>query len=311
MAIFSYYEIQTTNETEALTFLRDKLIQHNWNIIVDKIASNKYFIAQIQNNGVYVKFMVQDGQFITAKTSNSYNNNTQDLSTILSYESFNNNGNYILFSLKGLIIFVNSEFLIMFRVVYKYWGTINNICTRLLYLPIFLGKFQSTDQLMSFFVLGEGNDEDWKTIFSESGFGNNSCALYYKDRIFKSTEFRFLGATPNFYYHIFRGNCYYQDNYSSLRRNRINENFPQFFKTAIIEENRFIIKSPIFVKEIINGVEYIYPASETPYYFTYYRGEQDFKDIIEINGKKFMIMPLGLFKDEENNVGIAIEVGNV
>jgi len=329
--VFNYYAFGTSDIDDILYNLKDKLSENGWAIDYDKISTEgklAFHVTDtqcyytIKKNSDYQNLGAFDNHFhpylIDANTDIDTGN---WYSPLLSREA---SGHRSYFVITNSYCLVNSKFCVLLLEGYTYHQPDYP------YLMYYMfGQLEiPNEELQGNFL--------WVTpayAYYYNGYWSGchpgyQVGVYYKDTLCKP-------ATIEDYDNLFYGVCYeytnrYGENdypaeadhsyYGYLNNNSNAWNNPSssykylpFLGIQPYQFGRLYLRTLIvYHKYEQDGVTYIHPIAETPFYLCKYRGIEWYGKTLTYNTRKFKVYPLaGKGINYASEFGIAFEVGNL
>lgn len=328
--VFNYYAFGTSDMDDILYNLKDKLSTNGWTIDYDKISTEGKLAFHVTNTQCYY----------TIRKNPDYQNFDNPYSHYHPYEMDGNTGidtgtwyspqlcnqsstHASYFVITNSYCLTNSKFCILILEGYTYHNPDYPHC-----LYYFFGQLEIPNENQ------QGNflwiTPMYNFIDSFNNFGNEPAleiGVYYKNTLCKPASIE----DPNI---LFYGLCYeyktqFEDDYPKnascyyygyLYNDRDNWTNPSpsykylpFLGIQPYQFGRLYLRTLIvYHKYEQDGVTYIHPIAETPFYLCKYRGIEWYNKTITYNTRKFKVYPLaGKGINYASEFGIAFEVGNL
>lgn len=316
--VFNYYAFGTSDINDILYNLKDKLSENGWTIDYDKISSEGKLAFHVTDTQCYFTFYISPNyQDLGENKENHFHpyaisaNTGVDTgnwySPVLSYP-IPTTGYSSYFVTTNSYCLANSKFCILILEGYTYHNPDYTYCTIYMFGQLDIPN----EDLQGGFV--------WvvptycgTTERDRIGIGPSyQIGTYYKDTFCKpntieSSTFKYFYGLEYFYYGLERTYPEQQGaGYSVIGE------LPALIAQPYQFGRLYLRTLIIYHKYEQDGVTYIHPIAETPFYLCKYRGIEWYNKTITYNTRKFKVYPLaGQGIAYTSNYGIAFEVGNL
>jgi len=332
--VFNYYAFGTSNIDDILYNLKDKLSENGWTIDYDKISTEGKLAFHVTDTQCYYTIYKAPNYQNLNEAYNHFHPYLVDANTdidsgnwyspTLSYEG-NPTVYASYFVITNSYCLANSKFCTLILEGYTYHNPDYPHC-----LYYFFGQLEIPNESQ------QGNflwiTPMYSYITTYNRFGNEPAleiGVYYKDTLCKPATIE----EPD---KLFYGLCYeyktgvekdYPKNedynysyYGYIDNNENSWNNPPsgykylpFLGIQPYQFGRLYLRTLIvYHKYEQDGVTYIHPIAETPFYLCKYRGIEWYNKTITYNTRKFKVYPLaGKGINYASEFGIAFEVGNL
>ena len=325
--VFNYYAFGTSDMDDILYNLKDKLSENGWIIDYDKISTEGKLAFHVVDTQCY--YTIEKNPIYqnldTGEADSHYHpynihgNTGVDTGTwynpTLGYEG----GRKSYFIITNSYCLVNSQFCILILEGRSYH---QSDCYHCIFYMFGQLEIPNEDQQGNFLWVTPSysnyNPGEWSYFGCCPGY---QIGVYYKDTFCKpdniepDAENYYCRCGRSFYGLLYRytfygesccgnpdcGHCSYYDT-----RNQLAGLPAQPYQFGRLYLRTLII----YHKYEQDGVTYIHPIAETPFYLCKYRGIEWYNKTITYNTRKFKVFPLVTI-NFANEFGIAFEVGNL